>query len=479
LTNYFVGRVKQNLRGGNLTIGGIATSVVRSFENEELRDIMPGSALAVGTDWQLRWADQTYSLMGNLAFTHVDGEPAAITRLQRAPQRYFQRPDREHGGNGILSDAYDPTRTTLRGLGGYTRLSRDQGDLIWETQVNWRTPGFEVNDLAYLTRADYLWMNGNVMKRWTTPNRVFRRADLAIGGQQQFNFDGDLTDRQVHAFTGMQTANYWWLSIYTHYRPEAYDDRLTRGGMVVKRAANWFFGPSFSSDSRKTFSFNVNPGYGNTAEGGRSYNLNTSVDYRAASNLSLSVGPYYSYNRSRAQYVRGFEDPAATAFAGQRTVFSDIEQHTIGMDTRVRATFTPTLSLELFLQPFASSGEYSNFKEFVAPRTVEKRAFDNAQITAVRDAQGNVTSYTLDPDRDDATENFTIGNPDFNFRSLRGNAVLRWEYRPGSTMFFVWQQQRAGSQPYGDFSFSRDAGAIFDGQPDNVFLVKVSYWLGR
>ena len=479
LTNYFVGRVRQNLRGGNLTIGGIATSVIRSFENGLLRDIMPSSAVALGTDWQLRWANQTYSLMGNVAFTQVDGEAVAIDRLQRAPQRYFQRPDREHGGNGFLSNAYDPTQTTMRGLGGYTRLAREQGDLIWETQVNWRTPGFEANDLAYLTRADYLWMNANAMKRWSTPTSVYRRADFGLGGQQQFNFDGDLTDQQVHMFAGMQTANYWWTSVFAQYRPEVYDDRLTRGGMVVRRAASWNVNPSFNSDSRKKFWFRVHPGYGSTADGGRNYNLMTGIEYRAASNVSLSIGPYYSFNQSKTQFVRSFADPTATAFDGVRTVFSDIEQHTVGMDTRVRATFTPTVSLELFMQPFMASGDYSNFKEFTQPRTVEKRVFDDSQVTELRNSQDRVTGYALDPDRDDATGNFTLPNPDFNFRSLRGNAVLRWEYRPGSTMFFVWQQQRAGSERYGDFDFTRDTGAIFDGQPDNIFLVKVSYWLGR
>lgn len=479
LTNYFVGRVKQNLRGGNLTIGGIATSVVRSFENDLLRSTMPSSAVAIGTDWNLRWGNQTYTLMGNMAYTQVDGEPEAIRLLQRAPQRYFQRPDRENTGNGFLSNAYDETQTQLRGLGGYTRISRDQGDLLWEAQVNWRSPGFEANDIAFLTRADYVWMNGNLMRRWTTPNSVFRRADLSMGGQQQYNFSGDLTDRQVHGFAGMQTANYWWLSMYGQYRPEVYDDRLTRGSMVVKRAAGWNVHPSFSSDGRKRLSFGVNPGLGRTAEGARNYNISTWVEFRAASNVSLSVGPYYSYGESTAQFVRSFADPSATAFNGQRALFSDLTQHTLGMDTRVRATFTPTLSLELFMQPFTASGEYSNFKEFVRPRTLDKVSFDDTQIHPQRNASGDITGYTLDPDANAQTTNFTFGNPDFNFRSLRGNAVLRWEYRPGSTMFFVWQQQRAGSQPYGDFSFSRDTRAVFDAQPDNIFLVKVSYWLGR
>ncbi|MGH7443627.1 MAG: DUF5916 domain-containing protein [Longimicrobiales bacterium] len=480
LSNYFVGRVSHTLRDGNLTIGGIGTSVLRRFDSDALRNTLPSSAIALGTDWSLHWNDRTYNFMGNLAYTQVDGAASAIERLQLAPQRYFARPDREHSDNRLLwSDAFDAGRETLRGLGGYGRLAKVAGDLLWETQVNWRSPGFEANDLAFLTRADYVYMLGNVFRRWTTPNGVFRRADVIVGAQQQYNFDGDLTDRQVHAFTGMQTANYMWLSLYGQYRPEVYDDRLTRGGAVVRRAALWGVFPSFETDGRKAFVFAVNPGYSRTAEGASSYNIGTYVRYRPASNITLSLGPSYSRSESTAQFVRSFEDPSADAFHGRRAVFADIVQHTLGMDTRVQATFTPDLSLELFVQPFTSSGEYSLFKEFVAPRGLEKRPFDDVQLTARLDADGHVSGYTLDPDRDGTTENFRFENPDFNFRSLRGNAVLRWEYLPGSTVFLVWQQQRSGSVPTGRFDFSSDTRAIFDGQPDNIFLVKMTYWLGR
>ena len=129
-------------------------------------------------------------------------------------------------------------------------------------------------------------------------------------------------------------------------------------------------------------------------------------------------------------------------------------------------------------QPFISSGEYSRYKEFVAPRSVAKREFTASQLTTRLDTNGN-TTYVLDPDNDASTENFEFGNPDFNFRSLIGNAVLRWEYRPGSTLFLVWQQERSGNSPAGDFNFSRDSDALFNQHANNIFLIKMSYWLPR
>jgi hypothetical protein len=89
---------------------------------------------------------------------------------------------------------------------------------------------------------------------------------------------------------------------------------------------------------------------------------------------------------------------------------------------------------------------------------------------------GRVTSYSRDRDGDGAANAFTIQNPDFNFRSLRGNAVFRWEYRPGSTLYVAWTQQRSDVATIGDFDAGRDQRALFDARPDNIFLVKASWW---
>jgi hypothetical protein len=215
-----------------------------------------------------------------------------------------------------------------------------------------------------------------------------------------------------------------------------------------------------------------------TAEGGRAYALYTTIRAKPASNVVLSLEPSYSYYKTKSQFVTSFEDTTANHFYDRRVVFSDLVQRQLEIGTRLNVTFTPTLTLELFAQPLISSGDYENFKEFVAPRTLEKRLFDATQLTVERDAVTNEISYVLDPDRNSNTLPLVFSNPDFNFRSLRGNAVVRWEYRPGSTVFVVWTQNRNSQDPVGDFQFRRDRSALFDARADNVFLVKVNYWIG-
>jgi len=171
------------------------------------------------------------------------------------------------------------------------------------------------------------------------------------------------------------------------------------------------------------------------------------------------------------------DDPTATAFYGNRYVFGYIETTTVSLTTRINWTFTPDLTLQLYAQPFIASGDYSSFREFAGPRTLDKHVYGQ-DMGSISYDEGS-SDYTVDPDGSGPAEAFTFANPDFTTSSLRGTAVLRWEYLPGSTLYFVWTQERAGQDPNGDFDFGRARRAIFDQRPLNVFQIKATYWLGR
>jgi hypothetical protein len=187
------------------------------------------------------------------------------------------------------------------------------------------------------------------------------------------------------------------------------------------------------------------------------------------------LSPSYVVDEDAAQYVKTVKDPTAAAFGGNRYVFSFIKTYTVSFDTRVNWTLKPDLTLQLFAQPFFASGDYTGFREFAAPRTIRKLEYGRDIGTISKTG----STYTVDPDDTGPAAPFTIDDPNFSFRSLRGTAVLRYEYRPGSTLYFVWTQQRAGSAAFGDFDFSRDNSALWRDRPDNVFLIKATYWLGR
>jgi uncharacterized protein DUF5916/cellulose/xylan binding protein with CBM9 domain len=473
-TNYFVGRVAKDLRGGATVIRAMGTSVERHLDDPYLAARLSRHAEEFGVSTEQWFGRRDYQLMAQIAGTQVTGDTGAIRRLQTSSARYFQRPDRRNGSNGLFSDAYDPTATQLRGLGAYARFSRESGNLLWEVSTNLRTPGFENNDIGFLSRADYWWMGGNIFRQWTKPTSWYRQLFFIVGGQQQYNFDGDLTDRQVQLFAYIQPLNYWQFNGFWIHRPSVLDDRLSRGGPVLTRPSLDAWSLNISSDQRKKITANINGELSCDGAGYCSRSASVTLQVRPAANISVSVGPQLGRDATGRQYVTTAPDSTATAFYGQRYVFADLVQHSIAMDTRLSLTFSPNLTLELFAQPLIASGHFTQFKEYAAPRSARQLVYGR-DVGTVFDSAGTLI---VDPDGAGPADTIRFADPSFTFRSLRGNAVLRWEYRPGSTLFLVWTRSGSSSLARGEIDYGNDVGSLFRGPSENIFLIKVNYWLG-
>ncbi len=482
LSNYFVGRIKKDLNQGATTIGGAFTSTFRQLNDTVVADRLRRRAEAGGIDFNHTWRQRQYSWIGSILTSNVGGTSSVIDLTEQSSAHYFQRPDRRVTSDGIFNTKYDPNATSLQGYGFYTRVGKNTGNWFWETAQNWRSPGFEVNDLSFLDRADYKWMNANVGRQWTTPGRWYRNAVILGGGQQQFNYDGDKTDLQTQVYFGSQFLNYWNLRSFVIHHPTVFDDRLTRGGPVVMRSGYNFEEVEVSTDARQraVFDFTVQTAK-EIGSGTHTLILQPGVALKPVANVFISLTPSFIADEDAAQYVTTVTDPTATAFFGNRYVFGFIKTRTLSLDTRVNWTFNPNLTLQLFAQPFIASGAYSSFREFAAPRTFHKVIYgqDIGTITRTPATASSGATYTVDPDGAGPAPAFSFGDPDFTFRSLIGNAVVRWEYRPGSTVFFVWTQSRTGNDPNGNFDFPAQRTAIFRDRPTNVFQVKVNYWIGR
>lgn len=481
LANFFVGRLKKDLLGGNLVLGGILSAVNRNLDDEFVPRLTK-HAEVLGGDWQYTWKERTYSWRGLAALSNLDGDPRVVFARQRSSARYFQRPDRTaRSSGGFLTDAHDSTETAMRGVGFYSRVAKDAGNWMWEAAVNARTPGFETNDVAFQTRADYFWYNANVFRFWSKPGRWYRDFSIIVGGQRQTNYDGDLTDAQAQIFFSSTTPQFWNWSTFYLWRPAVMDDRLLRGGPVVERPGTDFYSANVGSDFRKPVGVNVDFGLSSNTLGGWGTDLGLFVRYRPSSRVSLSLGPSWNASGGLFQYVTAVQDSTATAFYGSRYIMAGLNQKQLSLETRVNLTFSPTMTFEMFAQPLIASGEYHDFKEFDAPRRGSYGVFgkDRGTVTETRDSTGAVTTYTIDPDGTGPARSISLGNPDFNFRSLRGSALFRWEYRPGSVLYVAWTHSRSNSIPLGDFSFQRDFQGIFDSRSDNILLVKASWWLPK
>ena len=225
--------------------------------------------------------------------------------------------------------------------------------------------------------------------------------------------------------------------------------------------------------------------YGEDDSGAWERNFYIGLNLRAGEHFDTEIGPSFSQSHATAQYLTSVADPTATGTFGRRYVFADLKQSTLEIDARFNITLTPRLTIEIFAQPLLGSGNYENLKELRAPRSFDFNRYSVDAGTLMAVAAGR--SYEIDPDGAGPATPFRLDNEDFNIRSLRSNAVFRWEWRPGSTLFLVWQQTRSGrldasdpNSPFhrvGNFRLGRDAGDLFELRPDNVFMIKLSYWL--
>ena len=466
-SNYFMGRIKRDLRGGNTTIGAALSTVHRDLQGDtSLAPIFRSGAYTGGLDWNHAWHNRTWVFDGAITVSHNVGSAQAIDALQLSSARYFQRPDKERYRR-------DSTRTSLTGYVAEVTFAKTGGE-HWRGSVTYQeyNPSFEINESGFLGSTDMRSIAPLINYRQQKPGKYYRWWEQYLFWNPAWNFDGDMTFNGVGAITVFELPNFWNYFIRFDWRPPIIDPGLTRGGPVAGFVTSGGAQIEINSDRRKKHTFGAFASYAFNAAGGYGKTIGPRATIRPTTALRVQLSPNYSRTHALAQFVTRVADANASDTYGTRYVFATLDQHQLAMTTRVDWTFTPNVSLQLFAQPLIAAGDFKDYKEFARPRQFEFEIYTPAEIS--RDAAG---AYTVDPAGPSPA--FTFFDRDFNGRFLRGNAVLRWEYRPGSTLFLVWQQSRTGSGPPGDFEVGRDFEELWNTPPVNVFVLKASYWIGR
>jgi hypothetical protein len=459
LTNYGILRVARDFRDGGSALGGMLTATNRQLGDELRMQSLRSAAYSGGINARHRFGDGAYEIAATVVGSHIEGSPDAIRRVQESSVHYFQRPDADHLH-------YDPARTSLTGTAGSLTAGKVRGRLSYMFFGNYASPGYEVNDLGYQRDADYimggLWVG---YSQWEQGRR-FRRWNVNVNQWNGMTWGGERTSTGGNINGGFQLQNFWSANGGINYNISALSTGALRGGPAIVRPADLNVWAWLGSDHRKPIRWEFNPwGWYQRESGSHSFGAYNGFTVRPSTRLDLSAGPSISINRPAWQYVTAPVDAEGT----RRYVFASLEQTTVAMTTRLNYTFSPALSLQLYAQPFISAGAYDGFLEASAPRADR---FDD-RFTA------------LDPRLDDGVYRvgegagaFAFGRPDFNYKALNSNLVLRWEYRPGSQLFLVWGQGRSHFEPDGAFDLGRDTRNLFGADGRHVFLIKASYWLG-
>ena len=467
LTNYLVGRVQHD--GERVGLGLLGTSVLRRLDGGTMNDLLAQKAWVGGVDgYVFLDKKKDWAVTARLAGSRVEGTRSAMERAQRASQRYYQRPD-------APQVELDPLATSLTGWTGGVNVNRQSGTVRLNSALWATSPGFESNDLGFMSRSDRWGGHAVVDYRKTDPDRYTRSRWFALAKWYSLNFANERQGDGLHSFFELQFRNYWWLGGNAWKRWQSLDDRLTRGGPSVISPAGWGGELWSRTDTRKRLVFRLDGTYFENTAGTTEHMFSATVEMKPASSVFVSFGPSIYELRSAASWVTAVDDPLATATYGRRYVFGELHQTETAMTTRVNWILSPRMSLQVYAQPLISVGDYENLKELAQGRTYNFNPYGTGGSTIT----GGGRAYTVDPDGSGPAPAFAFGNPNFNFKSLRVNAIYRWEWRPGSTLYVAWTQQRQDLGDPGDFQLGRDASRLFQAPGDDVFLVKVSYRFGR
>ncbi|MDX1326794.1 MAG: DUF5916 domain-containing protein [Arenibacter sp.] len=462
LTNYFIGRLQKDFNNNNSYIGGIFTATNREKLDAPL-NFLHKSAYTGGFDFKHQWKQRSWFVEGNVVWSHVKGDTTALLRTQKSITHLFQRIGADH-------ISLDPNKTAMNGTGGNLKIGK-AGDGHWkfETGFTWRSPELELNDVGFQRQADdlrhYNWVGYQSLK----PDNTFRKIGINYNHWSVWDFGGNHNRLQFNTNSWQHWKNNWFTNIGFNYEPIQYSNFALRGGPRLRLSPEVSFSNGVETDGRKKVQAFIFHNGGKTLDNSSHYyGVEFGFNYQPFNALRISAIPEYRTFNNKLQYINNLATAEGTTYLN-----GTVEQRTLSMSLRLNYTINPNLSIQYWGQPFISNGRYSEFKEVINPLA---KSF-NDRIASYQDQQVSFQNevYSVDTDLDGNTD-FTFNNPDFSVIQFRSNLVFRWEYIPGSELFFVWSQDvsRFGDPQSPLFNNLKDQ--LFNGEkPKNIFLLKATY----
>ena len=466
LTNYTVTRLQKDYRSGKTTIGGIFTSTHRNIEDDHL-NWLHKSAYSSGIDFSHLFMDDEYMILGTFSGTSVEGDTTAIQNTQLSSRHYFQRPDAKH-----LS--YDPTRTRLSGYSHMFAIFRNRGDLRWGIGEWTYSPGFEANDLGFHRDVDskvrFIWAS----LRENDPGKIIRRYNINHNIWHGETFGGERLSLGGNINVNATLMNYLRLGAGVNVEGETYHRTVLWGGPKVKndpRVNLWVFA---GNDNRKKINVAFNGWAGYNTSGTYWTGVFSDLEWQVTDYLSMVIAGNIEQMHDTWVSWYGYEPTKNQETGDYDYILATLDQNTVTTTLRIDYTISPDLTLQFFGSPFVTAGRYYSFKNLIDRETsdFDDRVDSFSEDQMVYDEDNEV--WEIDSDNNGIT-NYYIGNNDFNYKAFNSNLVLRWEYTPGSILYFVWSRGMSDYITNGDFSAFRDMQNVMDIPANDIFLIKFNY----
>lgn len=452
LTSYTVGRVQQDFNQGTTVLGGIITATNR-FINDPYLEFLNQNALTGGVDLLHQWHDKEFFVDAKIIGSSINGSAEAIRNLQLSSARYYQRPDANYMD-------YDPNRTSLSGQGGRVKIGKgSKGFWRYSTELNWRSPGLDLNDIGFMQMTDLVEQENEISYFVTKPVSIFRTYSVELEQNNTWDYGMNYLFSGLEFSSKFEFLNRWMITPSFEYRNEGYDNRLLRGGESMLLPALWEGSLGFRTDMGKKFILNLSGRHEKAEENAyKSSEIEATATIIPFNVLRISASVNYAQTMNDLQFVE-----KKVLNPQDKYILAQLDQKTLGATFRIDYNITPELSIQYYGSPFASVGKYSEFKEVTQPKA---KSYNDrfVKLNSVKIGDEYVFGY------------YSVHDPDFTFNQFRSNLVFRWEYKPGSQVYFVWGNERTGWNNSSDSSVGNAIGKLKDVSPNNIFLIKLSYW---
>ena len=467
LTNYTVARVQKNWEGNTL-LGGMFTSVNRRLDDKHLEEYLVKDAFAAGVDFTQYFSKRLYYIESKAMYSSLAGSTDAIMNTKQNATHFYQR----KSGRDYLE--MDPDGRTLSGTGGYFKAGK-KGNAQWNYSetFSWSSPGFDVNDVGYLKQTDYKLNESELAFRKTDPWGPFRFAGINLTQRNVWSYGGKMMDNNVAVrWRSLSIRKRVEMDVKETFSWNTVDSRMLRGGPDLRYNSNFTTNISIGSDRAQRVIFKVEYDGKHFVDGKTRYNeIRPSMTFRIGNHIHLVSQFNYAWNKDNLQYVGAMEIPLINP-EEESYVMGRMKQETYGLTFRLQGNITPDFSIQYYGSPFTSTASYDQFKW--ADNTLSKNYNDRFKLFSAEQISYSDGQYTIG----EGGQKVQFKDPNFSFNEFRSNLVARWEYKPGSTIYLVWEHNRSGQLPIYQPGWTNNFDDLWRVAPTNTFMVKLNYWLG-
>lgn len=454
-TNYSLGRIKQDFNEGSTTIGGIFTSTIRNIKDDNL-DFLSDNALVGGFDLEHNWLNRKYYVSGKSFFSQVNGSETSISALQTNSRHYYQREDAEHL-------EFDPDKTRLSGWGGEISGGKRSGKFRVQGELEWRSPGVELNDLGYLRQADYIEQQLDVEYWMNKPRGILLNYRLRLRQGHVWSYGGENLQDDLYFYSTFRFKNYWKFDLAAKRIFKNIDTRELRGGPSLRKDPENKFDVGMSTNTQSDFIVGVTGSFVNSDDDiSKSNSYSFMVNWRVSNRFMLTSESVYSAAKDNSQFLK-----ATTVNGSREYLVGLLDRQTFYTTLRAEFFITPELSLQYYGSPYVSTGQYLDYR-----RVADSKALSlDDRFETLHPENG----YLVD-ESGNVYHDFKSYDFDFNFQEFRSNFVARWEYKTGSTLYFVWTHNRNNYEFEYEPSLFDSLKGIRKLSAQNAFMIKLSYW---